>query len=139
MTSLHAVLDTNVLVSALLSPLGSPAKIYKMFLDEMLTLVYSAEILDEYRDVLFRPRLKIADDEASKVLGAIEEYGEKVEPTPSAHDMLDEDDRVFYDTAKLAGAYLVTGNAKHYPDEDFIKTPTDFLSLNTAGTVLSVS
>jgi putative PIN family toxin of toxin-antitoxin system len=129
MTSALVVLDTNVLVSALLSPLGNPAKIYKMFLAENLKIVYSSEILAEYNDVLFRPHLRIPTEEAAKVLEAIQEYGERIEPIPSVHKMADEDDRVFYDTAKSAKAYLVTGNNKHYPKEAFILTPTDFLSL----------
>ena len=41
--------------------------------------------------------------------------------------MLDEDDRVFYDIAKIAGAYLITGNLKHYPSKPFILTPSVFL------------
>jgi putative PIN family toxin of toxin-antitoxin system len=123
------VLDTNILVSALLSPLGNPAKIYRMFLTQTLKVVYSAGILVEYNDVLFRERLKIPTDDAAKVIEAIREYGERIEPTQSTHDMVDEDDRVFYDTAKSAGAYLVTGNKKHYPDEAFILTPAGFLTL----------
>ncbi|MDR1077764.1 MAG: putative toxin-antitoxin system toxin component, PIN family [Propionibacteriaceae bacterium] len=123
------VLDTNVLVSALLTPLGNPAKIYRMFMTETIKVVYCAEIIAEYGDVLERPRLKIPADAAETVLAAIREHGEKIEPTPSTHDMVDEDDRVFYDTARSAKAYLVTGNTKHYPDEAFILTPTEFLSL----------
>jgi putative PIN family toxin of toxin-antitoxin system len=127
MTGVLVVLDTNILVSALLSPLGNPAKIYKMFLTENLRIAYSSEILAEYNDVLFRPRLRIPTEEAAKVLAAIQEYGERIEPIPSTHDMVDEDDRVFYDTAKSAGAYLVTGNKKHFPEEAFIMTPANFL------------
>jgi putative PIN family toxin of toxin-antitoxin system len=129
MIGVLAVLDTNVLVSALLSPLGNPAKVYKLFLTENLKLVYSSEILAEYSDVLLRPHLRIPTSEAAKVLEAIRERGTRIEPTPSIHDMVDEDDRVFYDTARLAGAYLVTGNKKHYPDEEFILTPAEFLSI----------
>jgi predicted nucleic acid-binding protein len=43
--------------------------------------------------------------------------------------MPDEDDRVFYDAAKTADAYLITGNSKHYPKESFILTPSEFLKL----------
>ncbi|GHU65712.1 hypothetical protein AGMMS49983_13900 [Clostridia bacterium] len=56
MTDIIVVLDTNILVSALLSPLGNPAKIYRMFLTENLKVAYSSEIISEYKDVLFRPR-----------------------------------------------------------------------------------
>jgi predicted nucleic acid-binding protein len=49
MKSRRVVLDTNVLVSALMSPLGNPAKIYKMFLTETLGLVYNESILYEQK------------------------------------------------------------------------------------------
>ncbi|MDR1134413.1 MAG: putative toxin-antitoxin system toxin component, PIN family [Synergistaceae bacterium] len=135
MSGVRAVLDTNILVSALLSPRGNPAKIYRMFLTEILKLAYSPKILAEYRDVLFRPRLRIAAEEAQKVLEAIREYGEKIEPIPSAHDMIDEDDRMFYDAAIGAGACLITGNKKHYPDEACIMSPAEFLSFCLSGGV----
>ena len=123
----RVVLDTNVLVSALMAPLGNPAKVHKMFLAEELTLVYSDEILAEYEDVLFRPRLRIPTDDADAVLDAIRQYGDLVAPDPSVDSMPDEDDRIFYDAAKSTGAYLVTGNTRHYPSESFILTPTEFL------------
>jgi hypothetical protein len=41
--------------------------------------------------------------------------------------MPDESDRVFYDVAKTAGAYLITGNTKHFPQEPFILTPAEFV------------
>ena len=123
------VLDTNVIVSALMSPLGNPAKIYKMFFTGILGLVYNDSILSEYEDVLHRPYLRIPAEDADMVLNAIKLNGEHVEPSPSTFPMTDEDDRTFYDTAKSSGAYLVTGNIRHYPDESFILTPAEFLEL----------
>jgi len=122
-----AVLDTNVLVSALLTPDGNPAEVYKMFLSQTLRLVYSPAILAEYLDVLHRPRLKIPCEAADKVLEAIRRYGVVVEPAPSEQAMADEDDRAFYDAAKHAGACLVTGNKRHFPDDPFIVTPAELL------------
>ncbi|MDR2605760.1 MAG: putative toxin-antitoxin system toxin component, PIN family [Oscillospiraceae bacterium] len=123
------VLDTNVLVSALLTPAGNPAKIYRMFLIGVIPLVLSDGIYAEYRDVLFRPRLRFPSDAVGTILAAIRQYGETIVPIVSSIEMVDEDDRVFYDTAKTAGAYLITGNTKHYPREDFILTPSEFLGL----------
>ena len=125
----RVVTDTNVLVSALLSPLGNPAKIHKMFLAGLLTLVYSSEILDEYQNVLSRPRLKIPENEIEIVFSAMKQYGERIKPLPSTDEMIDESDRIFYDAAKSAGAYLITGNMRHYPQASFILTPKDFLEL----------
>ena len=129
MSMRRIVLDTNILVSALLSPEGNPAKIYKMFLTGVLSLVFSADIFEEYQDVLYRPRLHIPANDAEIVFAAIRQYGEKIEPVHSTNTMPDEDDRVFYDTAKSAEACLITGNTKHYPQEPFILTPTEFLEL----------
>ena len=102
---------------------------YKLFLTGILALAYSEEILMEYRDVLHRPRLRIPAEDADTVLDVIRQYGEQVEPIPSIDPMADEDDRIFYDTAKSAGAYLITGNKRHFPDEPFILTPAEFLEL----------
>ena len=41
--------------------------------------------------------------------------GIKINPVTSTFSILDEDDRIFYDTAQACGAVLITGNAKHYP------------------------
>ncbi|MDR1421667.1 MAG: putative toxin-antitoxin system toxin component, PIN family [Coriobacteriales bacterium] len=87
MTDIIVVFDTNILVSALLSPLGNPAKIYRMFLTENLKVAYSPEIISEYKDVLFRPRLKIQSDEAAKVIYAIQEHGKQIEPPVSTHEI----------------------------------------------------
>ena len=125
----RVVLDTNVIVSALLSPLGNPAKIYRMFLTEMLVLIYCSDILEEYRDVLCRPQLRIPLEEVKVVFSVIEHYGERVEPLISTKVMIDESDRVFYDVAKTARAYLITGNMRHYPRETFILTPKEFLEM----------
>jgi putative PIN family toxin of toxin-antitoxin system len=129
MNTLRVVLDTNVIVSSLLSSEGNPAKIYRMFLSAMLTLIFSEDILAEYREVIHRPHLRIPKDDADIVLAAIEQFGEKVGPEQSATVMIDEDDRIFYDAAKSTGAYLITGNIKHYPSEPFILTPAAFLEL----------
>jgi len=127
MTDLHAVLDTNVIASALLSPLGSPAKVFRMFLDGSLTMVISDGILEEYRDVLTRPKLRISREDLDILFTAIEQHGLRVLPVPSKNEMIDEDDRIFYDTAHAVSAFLVTGNKRHYPNESCILTPVEFL------------
>ena len=129
MNPFRVVLDTNILVSALMSPSGNPAKIYKMFFSGALVLVYSESILTEYKDVLYRPYLRIFSEDVDMVLDAVRLRGEYVETIPSTFPMADEDDRIFYDAARSGGAYLVTGNTRHYPKETFILTPTEFLKL----------
>ena len=130
--SSRVVLDTNVLVSALLTRDGNPAKIYKMFLTGILKLVYCTEILEEYQEILCRPHLKIPPTDAAIVLSAIRQYGEEIRVEPSIVPMLDEDDRIFYDTSKNSKAYLITGNKKHFPSEPLVLTPAEFLNIKVS-------
>jgi len=124
------VLDTNILISALLSPNGNPAKILALVaVSDEIQLFYSAEILSEYRRALSYPRLSIAEEKKLRVVLLIEAFGTLIEPPTSTMPLPDESDRIFYDTAHESGAILVTGNTKHYPVEDFIKTPSDFLDM----------
>ncbi|MDR2167546.1 MAG: putative toxin-antitoxin system toxin component, PIN family [Clostridiales bacterium] len=125
----HVVLDTNVIVSALLTPGRKPHKVLHMFLTDKIALFYSPEILDEYERVLYKPGMRISSKEADAVLSVVHENGKRVWVRPGKIYMPDETDRVFYDVAKHVGAYLITGNKKHYPDEPFIVTSAAFLEL----------
>jgi len=92
-------------------------------------MVYSAEILTEYKRVLSYEKLNIAVDTQESIYNAIEEAGIYIKPVVSTIQILHEDDRIFYDIAKTSGATLITGNIKHYPDDPDILTPTQFLEL----------
>ena len=124
---LKIVIDTNIIVSSMLSPAGNPAKIMQLFFERRVDLYYSESIMFEYGNVLFRPRLKFNAGDVNSLFDVITKIGILTEPEISSAAMPDEDDRVFYDAAKSNGAFLITGNKKHYPDEPFILTPSDFL------------
>ena len=123
------VIDTNVIISASLSEKGKPAQIIDMISEGKLQLYYNEQILSEYSNVLSRKKFMFTLDKQVLLLNKIVEMGVVFEPEISVMPMPDEDDRIFYDTAKEIGAFLVTGNKKHYPDESFIMTPSDFLDL----------
>ena len=124
---IKVVLDTNIIVSAALSPKGNPAKIINIIADtDEIQIYYSMAIIDEYQEVLSRERLKIAVETQIGIVKAIKEIGIPIEPVAGDMPLPDEGDRVFYDTSKTAGAYLITGNRKHYPDEPHILTPAQF-------------
>ena len=128
----RVVLDTNVLVSALLSPLGIPGQIVSMTLQGQLHFCYKQEIIDEYENVLSRPgfKFKSVEEERLSVLETLQKDGLLYDnPISSVFSMQDESDRIFYDVARAAGAFLITGNKKHYPDELFVVTPRDFIDL----------
>ena len=125
---INIVLDTNVLVSAALSPLGIPAQIVSFISNsDEIQVFYSAEILGEYKKVLAYDKLKIPLDTQAIIVETLCEFGIMIAPLASTVSMPDESDRTFCDTAKLVNAYLITGNLKHYSVEDFIVLPADFL------------
>ena len=122
------VIDTNVIISAALSDKGNPAHIINMISEGKLQLYYNEQILSEYSEVLSRKKFMFTLDKQILLLNKIVELGVIYEPVISVSPMPDEEDRIFYDTAKESGAFLITGNKKHYPDEPFIMTPSDFLA-----------
>jgi len=123
----RAVLDTNVIVSALLSPTGNAALLLGMISNGLLTPVYCRQILDEYMLVLTRPRFGFPKNRIDETLGVFDVFGVLVEPQKSDFSMADESDRIFYDTAMAGAATLITGNLRHYPKKPFIVNPADFL------------
>jgi|SRR5579862_3291834 len=114
---IRVVLDTNILVSALLSPAGSPAQVFLMTLvDPDTRLCISGDIYAEYEEVIRRPRLSRSDSEIEAALRAIREKGFWVRPTEKVRACSDPDDDIFLECAQAAAAhYLVTGNTKDFP------------------------
>jgi len=123
---IYAVLDTNVLVSALRSKDGIPALIYQMVRAGKVIPCYSDEMIEEYLGVLYRPRLKLVTHEVDLMIALQKKLGRRVQPVKSSISLPDESDRKFYDTAKTSDAILVSGNTKHFPSEPFIMTPREF-------------
>ena len=126
---LRVVVDTNVVISAFLSPAGSPANIIDQITDQKLQVCYSQEILAEYVEVLSRPRFNFNKEDRDNFVQGVQWFGLLAQPPASSVPLPDEDDRCFYDVAKFCDAVLITGNTKHYPAEPFIVTPSEFLDL----------
>jgi putative PIN family toxin of toxin-antitoxin system len=127
----RVVLDTNILVSALWSEYGNPAKIVTLLLEDRIIPCYSSEVIREYSAVLSRPqfRTKFGSNPVRDIISKIVNDGFSGVAIPSTLPFPDEDDRIFYDLAKTCNATLITGNIKHFPSEAFIMKPTDFLQL----------
>jgi putative PIN family toxin of toxin-antitoxin system len=110
------VLDTNVLVSALLSSQGPPARIWDALGAGQYLLAYDPRILHEYQQVLSRPKFGFTPSEVADLFGVIARLGEIVIPTAALPPLLDPDDTPFLEVAvSTSDRVLVTGNAKHYP------------------------
>ena len=123
------VLDTNVVISAFLSPFGKPAIILFSVLNHDFDICFNSAILSEYEQVLTRDKFagKIYRTEIGYFFEIVYDYGIQVNCIPSQVMLPDESDRIFYDVAKASSAALITGNKKHYPNEPFIFTPAEFL------------
>jgi putative PIN family toxin of toxin-antitoxin system len=128
MKKIKVVLDTCVVVSAFWSADGIPARIVKLFPDEITPYINDL-IYSEYKDVLNRPKFDFSDEKKDAFLAKINEYGTYYMPKESTTLFSDKDDRIFYDTAKESKSILITGNIKHFPNEAFIMTPTQFLKM----------
>lgn len=133
----YAVLDTNVLVSALLNERSIPGQIAKMAVSGVIVPLYNDEILTEYLDVMGRPKFPFSNDQVEVLMESLKSTGIRIDAAPVDVDMPDKDDVVFYavvmEKRKDDDAYLVTGNLKHFPAEPFIVTPREMLDIITNG------
>jgi len=130
---MRVVIDTNVLVSGLLSPYGASAEIVRMVVAGSLDLLYDARIMSEYTDVLSRPKFLFKKSNVDILLGFIEHYGIPVAATPLSAHLPDPDDRPFLEVAISGKAEcLITGNIVHYPIRSKHKmrvlTPRQFIN-----------
>ena len=132
---LCAVVDTNVLVAALLSKRDDSAvvRVIRAMLSGEFTPLYHKEILEEYEDVLHRKKkYDLSEKAIQTLLNAIRRFGIEVFPKATGEIFIDEDDIIFYEVAmekRDDNAYLVTGNMKHYPVRDFIVTPAEMVAI----------
>lgn len=123
---MQIVLDTNVIVSAVLTPAGRPAWLLSQVIAGRLQLCYDFRIAEEYREVLLRPKFNLQPDFVEFLLHQILTDGIDVVAPPLAHDFIDESDKKFFEVAKYCQAPLVTGNLKHFPEDPLIRSVADF-------------
>ena len=124
------VIDTNVLVSALLNPSGKPADILNLALNEKIVPCFDDSIIDEYRGVLSRRIFGFSQSDVDSLIAFLETSGDKVDPLPLDLFLDDMNDVKFYEVLESSGAgYLVTGNMKHFVRlrDRRIVLPADFL------------
>ena len=130
----YAVIDTNVLVSALISNHADAAtvQLVSRLINGEIIPVYSDEIMREYREVLGRKKFRFEQNMINYILLAIERYGVVIEPSASGVILPDMKDLPFYEVVmekREEGAYLVTGNLKHFPAQPFIVTAREMLNI----------
>ena len=127
-----AVIDTNILVAALLSKKTDTAvvRVFDKIIDGEIIPLYSEAVLKEYREVLLRRKFRFNTETVESLLDFIAKSGSCMYPKKSGIVLPDKKDVPFYEIVldkKEDGAYLITGNKKHFPDSPIVFTAREFL------------
>ena len=129
---IYAVIDTNVLVSALFTSNKDAAtvKVAEAILCGSIIPLLNDEIFEEYTDVLNRPKFSFSKRLVKDFLESIKGIGIVTRRSESNETFVDQKDIVFYEVAlSKEEAYLVTGNAKHFPKSPIVVTPSEMIKI----------
>jgi putative PIN family toxin of toxin-antitoxin system len=130
----RVVVDTNVIVSALINPYGVPAYILGLILEEKIELCYDSRNLIEYEQVLKREKFGFSDIEVKSLIDFLKETGNTVIAVKCDITTKDPGDLPFLEVASISNAdFLITGNISHFPKKTGstkVVTPSEFLSIN---------
>jgi len=128
----RVVLDTNIVVSACLSPQGASATIVELALLGYFTLCISQEVLTEYGEVLARPKFSRQLERMKTVLEGIEEIAELIVPEQRLTLSHDEEDNRLLECAQVGKAdFLVLAIVSIFPDridDTRIVSPREFVA-----------
>ncbi len=129
----YAVIDTNVLVSAMLKWDSVPGNVVELAFSGTIIPLFNDQIMKEYRNVLSRPKFHLTDDIIRSVVDEIERLGIYVDAKKLELVLPDPKDLVFYEIVmeerKSEEAYLVTGNIKHFPVKPYVVTPRQMMDI----------
>ena len=126
------VVDTNVIVSAIIKPFSESAQILNLILSGKLKLVYDSRIIIEHEEVLKRDKFSFDSKHIDSIITQIKEEGVPIDPLPVNENIPDRDDIVFLEVAISSNAnFIVTGNKKHFPKSKYrnlkVVSPAEFL------------
>lgn len=131
MTMHYVVIDTNVIVSALLAQdhrQSIPFTILEAVFLGKITPVLSKDIVAEYISVLNREKFGFDKDRVNTILAELMSQAVMVSPIKTELKLHDPKDVCFYEAAAIykdLGVFLVTGNMKHFPECPFAVTPAE--------------
>lgn len=134
----YAVIDTNVLVSAVIAfnksnSDSSPYILLANVLAGKIVPLYSSEIISEYKEVLLRPKFGFNSEIVDALIESIKNHGIDTKKADSDELLPDPKDVVFYQVTlegrKSQETYLVTGNLKHFPEKYFIVSPKQMIDI----------
>ena len=129
---IYAVIDTNVLVSAIFSHHADAAtvRVIEALMQGKFVPLYNEEIIEEYDDVLHRAKFGFSDWKIKMYLEVFVERGVRTARVASSEYFPDPKDVVFYEVAlSKENAYLVTGNQRHFPKTPIVVTPAEMMEI----------
>ena len=130
---MKVVLDTNVLVSGMMTKGGPCSMILDLVSDDRLVAAFDGRMMNEYRRVCAEPRLHLDAAAVREFLQFLNDCAENVTAMPLAADLPDPEDLPFLEVAAEAHAVLVTGNKKHFPKKVAgavpVVSPREFLDM----------
>lgn len=129
---IYVVIDTNVIVSALITknPNAATTRVLELALMGEIVPLYDQNVLDEYLEVLTRKKFKLKEDSIQYIIKTITINSIDTLRTSFLEDMPDEDDRVFYELSlSEPDSLLITGNSKHFPRTPRVVSPSEFLRI----------
>ena len=132
---IFAVIDTNVIVSALISRHTDSATVMVLnsVFSEHIIPVYNEDILNEYATVLRRKKFNFSEDFINETITTIKDKGIHSERVNSGETLPDAKDLVFYEVAlSKEDSFLVTGNLKHFPKKPFVVSPAEMMEIINA-------
>lgn len=128
-----AILDTNVLVSAVISRSGYPYEILRLVQTGNVIPIFDKRMLSEYQEVFHYEKLKLAEETINATLSIIINNGLFIHDVQKAkEEFVDKSDIPFFEVQESSEEFdsvLVTGNLKHYPEQRYIITPKEFILL----------
>ena len=132
--SFFAVIDTNVLVAALLSKKSDTGvkKVLDYIHNRVIIPLWHDDIVLEYDDVLSRAKFNFSKPKVTEIIDLIKNNGIYTPPIETDEKSSDPDDIIFWQVAmamRQNNAYLVTGNIKHYSKKDFVVTPSQMIEI----------
>ena len=135
----YAVIDTNVLVSAMLKPESVPGLIVAEALTGRIIPLLHDDIIEEYQDVLNRRKFRFDRRDVRLTIDSLAMRGIFLDAGLVTDFIPDPKDVVFYavtmEKRQTDDAYLITGNTKHFPAKPFVVTPVEMLEIISEGTL----
>jgi putative PIN family toxin of toxin-antitoxin system len=125
----HWVIDTNVLVSAAITPNGVCDQVLQSAIAGMFVPAWDNKILSEYREVLSRPKFKLSKTAVRALLEALPSSGFHPAKLLAEIELPDLDDLPFVAVALATpDKTIITGNPSHYPESIMKKIGVEILS-----------